>query len=70
MKKSIYMQITIVAVVMIIPCLLHAQPGFTDDVVDAPVNGGLALLIAGGIGYGVKKIKESRMKTKAIIAEK
>jgi hypothetical protein len=27
---------------------------------DAPVDGGLSLLIAGAIGYGVKKIKNNR----------
>ena len=29
---------------------------------DAPIDGGLSLLIAGGVGYGVKKIKQKRMK--------
>jgi len=28
----------------------------------APVDGGLSLLIAGGVGYGVKKIREKRKK--------
>ena len=28
----------------------------------APVDGGLSLLIAGGIGYGVKKIRENKRK--------
>jgi len=36
--------------------LLHAQPadplGLDND---APVDGGLSLLIAGGVGYGIKK---------------
>jgi len=42
--------------------LLHAQepsdPLGLDN--DAPVDGGLSLLIAGGIGYGVKKVKDNR----------
>ena len=29
---------------------------------DAPIDGGLSLLIAGGVGYGVKKIKQKRLK--------
>jgi len=49
-------------VAFLLPQLVHAQPSFTDDVVDAPVDGGLSLLIAGGIGYGVKKYKVSRLK--------
>ena len=28
----------------------------------APIDGGLSLLIAGGIGYGVKKIRENKRK--------
>jgi hypothetical protein len=40
--------------------MLHAQPGFTDDVNDVPVDGGLSLLIAAGVGYGAKKIREKR----------
>jgi hypothetical protein len=27
---------------------------------DAPVDGGLSLLIAGGVGYGVKKLRAAR----------
>lgn len=42
------------------PVLLHAQPGFGDDVDDVPVDGGLSLLVAAGIGYGVKKIKSKK----------
>ncbi|MBA4196186.1 MAG: hypothetical protein C0459_01400 [Chitinophaga sp.] len=60
MKNSIYVQVALVAIILIVPNLLHAQPVFTDDVVDAPVDGGLSLLIAGGIGYGIKKVREKR----------
>jgi hypothetical protein len=41
---------------------VHAQPGFTDDVGDVPVDGGLSLLAAAGVGYGAKKIRERRKK--------
>lgn len=27
---------------------------------DAPIDGGLSLLIAGGVGYGVRKIKQQK----------
>jgi hypothetical protein len=39
---------------------LHAQPGFTDDTSDVPIDGGLSLLVAAGVGYGAKKIREKR----------
>jgi len=45
---------------LIIPSLLHAQPGFDDDVNDVPVDGGLSLLVAAGVGYGAKKLRDKR----------
>ena len=45
-----------------LPSLVFAQPGFGDDVDDVPVDGGLSLLVAAGIGYGAKKIRERRRK--------
>ncbi len=50
----------IMFLLFMLPSLLHAQPGFGDDVSDVPVDGGLSLLVAAGIGYGVKKIREKR----------
>lgn len=44
------------------PSLVFAQPGFGDDVNDVPVDGGLSLLVAAGVGYGAKKIRERRRK--------
>jgi len=52
MKTITFCSLLIAA--LLLPALLHAQV-FTDDTSDAPVDGGLSLLIAGGIGYGVKK---------------
>ena len=47
----------------LLPALIHAQaPGFGDDVDDVPVDGGLSLLVAAGVGYGVKKVKEHKKK--------
>jgi hypothetical protein len=41
---------------------VHAQPGFTDDVGDVPVDGGLSLLAAAGVGYGAKKMRSENIK--------
>ena len=48
---------------LIIPSLSHAQPVFDDDVNDVPVDGGLSLLVAAGVGYGAKKLREKRNRT-------
>jgi hypothetical protein len=57
-------QIIMLACFFLLPALLHAQaPGFGDDTIDeVPVDGGLSLLVAAGIGYGIKKVKEQRKK--------
>lgn len=47
-------------ILFLLPALLHAQPGFTDDTNDVPIDGGLSLLVAAGVGYGAKKIREKR----------
>jgi hypothetical protein len=49
-------------ILFLLPAIVHAQPGFTDDVGDVPVDGGLSLLAAAGVGYGAKKIRERRKK--------
>jgi len=49
----------IICCMLILPSLLHAQgPGFGDDTDDVPIDGGLSLLAAAGIGYGVKKYRQ------------
>jgi hypothetical protein len=39
----------------LMPVFALAQE-FTDDVLDTPIDGGLSLLVAAGVGYGAKKI--------------
>jgi len=49
-----------------VPFMLYAQAGPPgDDTVDTPLDGGVSLLIAGGVAYGMKKYysKNNRPKT-------
>lgn len=55
----------LLAILFMLPALSHAQPGFGDDTDDVPIDGGLSLLVAAGVGYGAKKLKERR-ETKAV----
>ena len=48
----------------VLPCIVQAQPEPEFDV-DAPIDGGISLLIAAGIGYGVKKARDNRKKKAA-----
>lgn len=60
MKNRYIIQLLALVVVFMLPSLLHAQPGFVDDVSDTPIDGGLTLLVAAGVGYGVKKLREKK----------
>jgi hypothetical protein len=56
-----FLPLVLVVAILFFPVLVHAQqppdPGGDPDV---PVDGGLSLLLAAGIGYGVKKIHDKR----------
>jgi len=39
-----------------------AQVGNPGDDVDTPIDGGLSILIAAGVGYGIKKVRDERKK--------
>ncbi len=58
--KIKHINISLLIIIFLIPALpLLAQPTPPQD---APIDGGLSLLIAGGVGYGVKKLREKRKK--------
>ena len=45
----------------------NAQPGsggFDDEPVDAPIDGGLSILVGAGVAFGAKKIREKSIKAK------
>jgi uncharacterized membrane protein YccC len=39
---------------------LSAQPGFDDDVEDTPVDGGVSLVLAAGLAYGLARKVEKK----------
>jgi hypothetical protein len=63
MKKIL--QITLTTIILLaITTIVKAQPVIPDDPDAAPIDGGLSLLVAAGVGYGAKKVKEHRNKQK------
>jgi len=58
--KIIYLLVVFVSITSLLHAQLPPDPG--GDPNNAPIDGGLSLLIAGGVGYGVKKIREKRKK--------
>ena len=77
-KIKIVYSLLLMCIVLLVPSLVHAQPhlpsmpfggpspfgapSFTDGTTDAPIDGGLSLLVVAGIGYGSKRIKAHRNK--------
>lgn len=41
-------------------------PTLPDDPENVPIDGGISLLVAAGIGYGAKKMKDKRAKTVSV----
>lgn len=49
----------------LIPQCCNAQTiGDPGEDPDAPIDGGVSLLVAAGVGYGIKKARDSRKKNK------
>ncbi|HWB26688.1 MAG TPA: hypothetical protein VG738_14935, partial [Chitinophagaceae bacterium] len=52
-------------VLLVIPAAyVMAGPGGPGGDPGAPIDGGISLLVAAGIGYGAKKARDARKKTK------
>jgi hypothetical protein len=62
--QNIISKIIMVLVVLlaVIPAIAQ-PPSLPGDPTSAPVDGGLSLLVAGGIGYGVKKLRKKKKPT-------
>jgi len=58
LNKIQIITLSLLVLVLVFPAISHAQPGFDDEVSDVPVDGGLSLLVAAGVGYGAKKLRK------------
>jgi hypothetical protein len=62
--KCALVVVTLIGIINLLPVVAKAQIGGfggTEDP-DAPIDGGVSILIAAGVGYGIKKAKENRKK--------
>jgi hypothetical protein len=66
MKLQKILPILVTLLVLLLPSLLHAQSGVPDPGGDpdaaVPIDGGLSLLLAAGVGYVAKKGYDARKK--------
>ena len=70
MKRVFFLIITnfIILVFLTFPLTGHAQLGddFVDPDAPVPIDGGISILIAAGIGYGIKKARDQRKKNNCV----
>ncbi len=65
-NKIVLLQFVLMLVLTTMPVWLYAQtPGFEEDETDVPFDGGLSLVIAAGVGYGLHKVRQSRARRQA-----
>ncbi len=63
--KNYYYAIATLVFVLGVLTVVTAQPGnggFGDDPVDAPIDGGVSILVGAGIAYGAKKLNDRKKK--------
>ena len=56
--------VLIIGLFFFLPLLGNAQPGSSIGDPDAPIDGGIGLLLAAGVGYGIKKANDKRKRDK------
>ena len=60
MKNRIIYMLLIITCCIGLPLISFAQGPPDPD--DTPIDGGLAILLAAGVGYGIKKYRDGRKK--------
>ena len=55
MKKYILRLSLALSLALIASVAVNAQPGFDDDVEDTPIDGGVSLVLAAGLAYGLSR---------------
>jgi hypothetical protein len=56
--KSLLNIILTIAFILFLSAQTIAQPEWDDDPIDTPIDGGLSILVASGIGLGLHSLKK------------
>ena len=63
-KTSTIISVVSILLIILIPMIVNAQPPEPEGDPDVPIDGGVSLLVAAGIGYGAKKLRDARRNVK------
>lgn len=69
MKNYLLILFLAVFISLLLPGIATAQtdpPPPPTDPIDTPIDGGVSLLLAAGIGYGLKRVKNARNENKIV----
>ncbi|MBX2931782.1 MAG: hypothetical protein KF781_07555 [Chitinophagaceae bacterium] len=66
MKTKLYKLIGTLLLALVLSLPAIAQDEFDPPLDDIPVDGGLTLLLAAGVGYGAKKLRDNKKKQQQI----
>jgi hypothetical protein len=61
-RSLLNIQTLLLVIVLFSPVLLNAQPSDPGSDPDVPIDGGLSVLLAAGVGYGIRELKKKRHK--------
>lgn len=59
-KTKHLIRVIFIIALLSLTMVVSAQDGFGDPGDDVPVDGGLTLLVAAGLGYSIKKMRENK----------
>lgn len=62
MKKNLVQMITMTVVLFLAVTAVHAAPPGSGGGGEAPIDGGISLLLAAGASYGVNKLYKNKKK--------
>lgn len=62
MKTTMCKFLSVLSLILVLSLPVKAQDDFDPPEDDIPVDGGLTLLLAAGVGYGAKKLRDNRKK--------
>ncbi len=62
MKTKLFKLIGLMSLFMVLSLPVKAQDDFDPPDDDIPVDGGLSLLLAAGVGYGAKILRDNKKK--------
>ena len=69
MTGTVFVATILLSIFIVLPICGYAQLGDPGEDPDAaiPIDGGVVLLIAAGVGYGVKKAKEQKKRNSTFL---